>query len=98
MCRYRILLSRIVLFTIIQLTGHILFTCFFTWGLKHGQPGGTGMFVVAPGSVIDPDSIELEYDDEYLRRASLSIANINSDGMINANSYSKLYFVEDKER
>ena len=56
------------------------------------------MFIVAPGSVIDPDSIDLEYDDEYLRRASLSIANINSDGMINANSYSKLYFVEDKER
>ena len=64
MCRYRILLSRIVLFTIIQLTGHILFTCCFTWGLKHGQPGGTGMFIVSPGSVVDPDSIELEYEDE----------------------------------
>lgn len=64
MCRYRILFSRIVLFTIIQLTGHILFTCCFTWGLKHGQPGGTGMFIVAPGSVIDPDSIELDYEDE----------------------------------
>ena len=64
MCRYRKLFFRIVLFTIIQLTGHILFTCCFTWGLKHGQPGGTGMFIVAPGSVIDPDSIELAYEDE----------------------------------
>ena len=56
------------------------------------------MFIVAPGSVIDPDSIELAYDDEYLRRSSLSIANMNPGGMINSKSYSKLYFVEDKER
>ena len=42
--------------------------------------------------------IELEYEDGYLRRASLSIANIAPDGMIYSNSYSKLYFVEDKER
>ncbi len=56
------------------------------------------MFIVAPGSVIDPDSIELEYEDGYLRKASLSIANIAPDGMIYSDSYSKFYFVEDKER
>ena len=98
MCRYRKLFFRIVLFTIIQLTGHILFTCCFTWGLKHGQPGGTGMFIVSPGSVVDPASIELAYEDGYLRKASLSIANIAPDGMIYSDSYSKFYFVEDKER
>ncbi len=97
MCRYRILLSRIVLFTVLLLAGHIFLTC-FVWKLEHGRTGGTEMFIVAPGSVIDPDSIELDYDGEYLRRSSLSIANTNPGGMINSKSYSKLYFVEDKER
>ena len=70
MCRYRKLLSRIVLFTVLLLAGHTLLTCCINWKLNHGQPGGTGMFIVSPGSVIDPDSIELAYDDEYLRRSS----------------------------
>ncbi len=56
------------------------------------------MLIVSPGSIVDPDSIEMEYEDGYLRRASLSIADIAPNGMIYSNSYSKLYFVEDKER
>ena len=64
MCRYRILLSRIVMVTVLLLAGHTLLTCCINWKLNHGQPGGTGMFIVSPGSVIDPDSIELAYEDE----------------------------------
>ena len=63
MRRYLMLLSRIVLFTVLLLAGHIFLTC-FVWKLEHGRTGSTGMFIVAPGSVIDPDSIELAYEDE----------------------------------
>ena len=64
MRRYLMLLSRIVLFTVLLLAGHTLLTCCINWKLEHGRTGGTGMFIVAPGSVIDPDSIELAYEDE----------------------------------
>ena len=82
MRRYRILCSRIIWFMVLFWIENIFLTC-FVLKLEHGRTGGTGMLIVAPGTVVDPYSIELDYDGEYLRRASLSIANMNPNGMIN---------------
>ena len=97
MSRWYKIFARISFLTVVLIVMRIIGACAI-WRPADDRSSTTGMFVIIKDVLIDPDSIAVDYDGEYLRRTSLSIANMNPGGMINSKSYSKLYFVEDKER
>lgn len=84
---------RAVLLAALFLSVHVAYRCFVYQPTDLRGPN-TGMLILSKRVLMDPDSLEVVYEDGELRHSSILIVNIDEDNL--TKSFSKMYFLEEK--